>query len=211
MVVHLSNKDSFAIGTNGAFGCGSLASIYSNLEDASVDIMCASGQGPISKWVDDHIFIRILQEFIPGYNNLHREWKCQIAIFSGKHHVGGWIWYEGDLLPNVHIAEFDDDMSFPVQDLSSQSVRSPEDLCFSRNLDDIDAISDELGIPWQKEKDLPFSHEFPFMGFIWNICNEMVSLPLPKREKYLVALREWWRLRLHTLQASGKPPPCIKL
>ena len=60
VVVHLSNKDSFAIGTNGAFGCSSLASIYSNLEDASVDIMRASGLGPISKWVDDHIFIRIL-------------------------------------------------------------------------------------------------------------------------------------------------------
>ncbi|KIJ91149.1 hypothetical protein K443DRAFT_686274 [Laccaria amethystina LaAM-08-1] len=34
---------------------------------------------------------------------------------------------------------------------------------------DIDALSDKLGIPWEKAKDIPFATTVPFIGFLWDL------------------------------------------
>ena len=34
---------------------------------------------------------------------------------------------------------------------------------------DIDALSDELGILWEKSKDIPFSSSIPFISFLWDL------------------------------------------
>jgi len=45
------------------------------------------------------------------------------------------------------LEEFDEDCRFPCRDLSHQSPRSAEEARFTYNFDDIDQISDQLGIP----------------------------------------------------------------
>ena len=56
LVVKLHNEDSFTINTNNNFGLTSAGGIYGELRDAAADIFHAQGIGPLSKWVDDHIF-----------------------------------------------------------------------------------------------------------------------------------------------------------
>jgi len=34
---------------------------------------------------------------------------------------------------------------------------------------DIDVLSNKLGIPWEKTKDIPFSTAVLFIGFIWDL------------------------------------------
>ena len=86
-----------------------------------------------------------------------------------------------------------------MQDLSVWSPRTPEDQAYTCNISDIDHISSHLGILWQVEKDIPFSHEFPFTGFIWNLETKRVSIPASKKEKYLVAIARWQGSHSHTL------------
>lgn len=38
---------------------GLSAGVYGLVADAGVDILRAAGLGPLTKWVDDHIFFRI--------------------------------------------------------------------------------------------------------------------------------------------------------
>jgi hypothetical protein len=59
LVVQLKGKDSYAINTNNNFGLTSAGGVYGQLADAGVDLFRAEGIGPISKWVDDHVFFSI--------------------------------------------------------------------------------------------------------------------------------------------------------
>jgi hypothetical protein len=68
-VVHLSDNDQFAINTNNCFGLATAGGIYSIIGDANVDILRASGLGPISKWVDDHVFFRLPRKHLTQYNH----------------------------------------------------------------------------------------------------------------------------------------------
>ena len=198
-VVRISNNDSFAIDTQGAFGTGSAPGTYGNLQDGGVDIMRHSGLGPISKWVDDHVFFRLLRDHLQHYNQKRAEWHQQITGKGGRQHAGGRVWFEGINLPTDQPAEFDEDMAFPIRDLSAQSPRSLADQAYTCNLADIDAVSARLGIPWQTEKDIPFSPIFPFTGFTWDLETKRVSLAPSKKDKYLLALKTWQRTRLHDL------------
>ena len=63
LVVKLLKEDEFAINTCDNFGLSSAGGIYGGLGDATLDIFRAQGIGPSSKWVDDHIFFRILRKF----------------------------------------------------------------------------------------------------------------------------------------------------
>ena len=56
LVVRLDEGDSFVIDTQDCFGLASGCGIYGCLGDAGAHIMQSCGIGPISKWVDDHIF-----------------------------------------------------------------------------------------------------------------------------------------------------------
>src|SRR5882762_10158721 len=67
LVVQLDNN-SFAVDTNACFGCASSSGIFGHVADAGADIFCANGIGPLSKWVDDHIFFQIPRAFLKQYN-----------------------------------------------------------------------------------------------------------------------------------------------
>lgn len=49
----------FCADTCVSFGMGLSAGVYGLVADAGVDILRAAGLGPLTKWVDDHIFFRI--------------------------------------------------------------------------------------------------------------------------------------------------------
>jgi hypothetical protein len=68
LVVRLRDIDQFAINTNNNFGLTSAGGVYGNLADAGADIFRANGMGPVSKWVDDHVFFRIRRMYIQEYN-----------------------------------------------------------------------------------------------------------------------------------------------
>ena len=59
LVVRLLGDDEFAINICNNFGLTSAGGIYGEVGDATLDIFRAQGIGPISRWVDDHIFFRI--------------------------------------------------------------------------------------------------------------------------------------------------------
>jgi hypothetical protein len=58
-------------------------------------------------------------------------------------------------------------------------------------LTDIMEITNELGVLWGKDKTIDFKSEVVYNGYLWNIKSKRVSLPIPKIEKYLVALSGW--------------------
>ena len=89
------------------------------------------------------------------------------------------------------VEEFDEDMAFPIQDLAADQSHG-----YTYDLSDIDHTSTELGIPWERSKDVDFSSSFPFIGFIWDI-EKVVSLRPEKKDKYLLAIQEWRTSRTH--------------
>lgn len=84
-------------------------------------------------------------------------------------------------------------MLCPLMDLSKTSPQSK-----------YDAISTQLGIPWEHTKDINFSHEVPFTGFLWNLEFKMVSLPDKKKAKYLAEICQWELHPVHTLERVQK-------
>ncbi|OBZ77375.1 hypothetical protein A0H81_02563 [Grifola frondosa] len=199
-VVRVSNDDQFMVDTSTSFGGKPAPGVYGDTDDAACDIFRSEGMGPVTKWVDDHTFIRILIAFIEEYNRRREGWHRRIATAGGRHHNGGRIWYGGEILPDGRTEEFDEDMFFPIRDLSNNSPRPEKDANFSYNLQDVDEMSARLGIPWQREKDADFAEEFTYTGFVWNIRSQTVALSLAKKDKYLNAIREWQKSRTHTLR-----------
>lgn len=204
LVVRLDEGDSFAIDTRDCFGLASGGGVYGRLGDAGTQIMRARGIGPISKWVDDHIFFRILRSHLEEYNLRRRKWAQDIAGNGGELHDGGRLWFKGAVMPDDQPEEFDEDASFTFCDLSQASERSQSDRLFTYCMADINALSDDLGIPWETEKDIPFSDVAPFIGFSWDLTNRTVSLPDSKKEKYLQAIQEWEAKPKHTLDETQK-------
>lgn len=199
-VVRLDD-DQFAVDTCAAFGVGSHAGLFGSLADACTDIMRSHGIGPMAKWVDDTVFLRIRREHLDEYNRQRRVWKDQIERFGGARHSGGRLWFGGAELPDGSTDEFVEDMRFPIRDLSTASPRSDNDAQFSYCLADVDAVSSSLGIPWQLEKDQPFSSAFPFTGFLWNLeGSRTVSIPEKKALKYVAAIDAWLQKPAHALR-----------
>ncbi|KDQ18961.1 hypothetical protein BOTBODRAFT_91579, partial [Botryobasidium botryosum FD-172 SS1] len=200
LVVRVGDDDRFAIDTSACFGLASSAGLYGHVADAGADLFRAHGLGPVSKWVDDHIFFRIRWEHLDGYNALRRSWAAQISASGGQRQGGGRLWYRGSLMPDDRAEEFDEDASFPILDHSATHPRPPEDWDFTYNLVDIDRISEQLGIPWEPSKDIPFSSEPPFIGFAWNIESQTVSIPPGKCQKYRDAIIKWEAKSTHNLE-----------
>lgn len=123
LVVRLDEGDSFAIDTRDCFGLASGGGVYGRLGDAGTQIMRARGIGPISKWVDDHIFFRILRSHLEEYNLRRRKWAQDIAGNGGELHDGGRLWFKGAVMPDDQPEEFDEDASFTFCDLSQASER----------------------------------------------------------------------------------------
>jgi len=88
-VVHISDEH-LCIDTCTCFGVQASAGAYGCVADAGLDIFRYHGIGPISRWVDDHLFIQILREHLPLYNQKQHLWHQDI-IARGTHHNGGRI------------------------------------------------------------------------------------------------------------------------
>ena len=144
------------------------------------------GQG-----LDNVPFLRILRAHLASYNAHRAACRQQIVDNGGVQVTDGRRWYPGSRFPDGRLAEFDEDMVFPVLDLSQQSPRSDADAQFSYATVDIDVLCDDLGIPWQAEKTTPWASSFIFTGLLWDLNAKTVTLPEAKRLKYLSAVREW--------------------
>jgi hypothetical protein len=131
------NPDSFGIDTAGCFGLASASGVYGQVADAGSDIFRMSGIGPLSKWVDDHIFFRIPCQHLENYNLYHRRACHTIQQTGGRLHDGGRLWFKGGKTPDGRVEEFDEDASAPIRDLSHTSPRSPEDSPFTYCIADI--------------------------------------------------------------------------
>jgi hypothetical protein len=196
LVIRLRGHDKFAINTSNNFGLTSAGGIYGELADAGTDIFRKEGIGPISKWVDDHIFFRIRKEHLTVYNDMRKEWHTHILANGNRRHNGSRIWFHGNAMEDGRLEEFDEDNSSPLQLLSSRS--SPDSL-YTYTDKDIDRISDFLGIPWEPSKTIPFGPVVPYLGFNWDLDVKIVALPDTKKQKYLACITEWQQRRTHTL------------
>ena len=85
--------------------------------------MRSHGIAPLSKWVDDHVFFRILRCHLDSYNIKRRQWAKEIADNGGEVHDRGRLWFRGATMPDGLPEEFDEDASFAIQDLSQSSER----------------------------------------------------------------------------------------
>lgn len=159
--------------------------------------------GPLSQWVDDHFFFRILCMFLTEYNERRQQWAADIAA-AGQHQDGGRLWYGGRMLEGGVLKEFDEDCRFPFRDLSTQSNRSVEDQQYTYNFDDIDRLSDQLGIPWELSKDTAFASIAAYIGFEWDLDARTVTLTSKKKAKYILAIQEWRTCAVHTLNEVQK-------
>ena len=204
MVVQVGSDDRFAIDTRVCFGLASSAGTYGRVGDAAAEIFRAKGIGPISKWVDDHVFFRVWCKYLEEYNCKRRCWQTEIQENGGEHRRGGRIWFQGHPMPSGRPAEFDEDMHAELRDLSTTSPRSEHDTLYTYCLADIDDVADELGIPWERSKDLDFAAVFPYIGFLWNLEDNRVSIPPAKKEKYLAAIDDWASSTKHTLADTQK-------
>ncbi|ESK81377.1 reverse transcriptase ribonuclease h [Moniliophthora roreri MCA 2997] len=202
-VVHLSDKDEFAIDTCVMFGLSSVPGTFGRVADAGVEIFRAKGLGPLTKWVDDHLWIRILRKWLAKANDTRKRLKQRVKDAGGVRHVKGRLLYVGDSLPDGHAEEFDDDFTFPLTDHSFASPRSHEDALYTYNFDDIDAISQCLGYMWELPKDIAFCFTPIYFGFEWNLPDMVVAVPLTKREKYLNSVEEWEAQSSHDYEETS--------
>lgn len=201
-VVRIGPKE-FCLDTCASFGLSPGAGVYGSLADAGVDLFRSEGIGPISKWMDDHVFIRILLEYLAEYNRNRQHWAKQIQAL-GWQHDGGRISYRGHALADGTVEEFDEDCVFPFADKSAHSDRSPEDRRYTYNFDDIDRFSARLCIPWELSKDTAFASVTTYIGFDWDLHNLTVTVGPKKKAKYLLAIEEWFARPTHALQEVQK-------
>ena len=62
---------------------------------------------------------------------------------------------------------------------------------FSYSLSDIYDLASQLGWPWKESKTRPFSPEFKYLGFTWNLSTKTVQIPDDKKSRYLEKLQPW--------------------
>lgn len=202
VVVRISNDpDAFALNTCNSFGCATAGGLFGLFGDALADILRAHGIGPILKWVDDFIFFRIPLPHIPTYNEARNDNRKVIADNGGMLQTGGRLWFKGRPSADAGPEHFAEDLSLPLKCIREHHL---DGTIFPYDFADINKVTDPLGIPWEMTKDVPFNHVVPFIGFSWNLVEKKVSLPEPKKEKYLRAIFEWKQQPTHTLEETRK-------
>lgn len=187
-------RDRFCVDLFAAFGGRPSGGVYGMVADAAVDLMRWRGIGPVTKWVDDHIFVRMQRRFIRGYNELRERWRLAARESGGKQQKGGRIWFLGERGAGGEQVELFEECRFPV----GMGRRERED-GFGYGVEDIDEVSDALGIRWGKAKDQLFASSGTFIGLHWSIARRAVSLPDEKRDRYLESIRDWQLRSTHSL------------
>ncbi|KAE8182383.1 hypothetical protein CF336_g8569, partial [Tilletia laevis] len=160
-----------------AFGLGPACGVYGLFADAFADIVRAEGLATTAHWVDDNVFIRVLQRDLPRVNI--RRKLLHKTITGGPQRRGGRLFWT-----SVDGVEHTEDYAQPLK-----SQPGAED-GYNCSLADIDRISAQLGWPWEPEKDSPWSTIFKYAGIVYNIATREVALPESKREKYLATNAE---------------------
>ena len=147
VVVQIANSPAkFALNTSNSFGGATAGGLFGLFGDALADLLQARGIGPILKWVDDYLFFRIPQESIPGYNE-ERDANQQIIVNNGgRLQTGGRIWFKGKILADVGAEHFTEDFLFPIRFICNCKSQN---IIFLYGLEEIDEITDLLGIPWE--------------------------------------------------------------
>jgi hypothetical protein len=197
-VVRVSSTH-FCIDTCTAFGATPSAGVYGHMADAGAEVFRNNGIGPLDKWVDDHLFIRIKCIFLAQYNKWRKNWNLTFAR-SGMRQTGGRIWFGEQCLETGKLEEANENRSKPIKDLSNDSPRSEHDKSFTYNARDIDVLSEKLGVIWEPLKDQPFAPSTTYTGFDWNVQVKTVQLSESKVNKYLAAIHKWRKRHAHVLQ-----------
>ena len=202
VVVRVSNEPGlFALNTCNSFGCATAGGVFGMFGDALADILRDKGIGPILKWVDDFIFFRVPCTSIVEHNN-QRGTDCEaIKENGGMLQSGGRLWYQGVARDDGGADHFAEDLSLPLRRIKD---RVSGGVTYPYGIEEIDAVTRPLGIPWESSKDVPFQAVVPFVGFSWDLERKHVSLPEQKKGKYVLAIHEW-RLRVtHVLDDARK-------
>ena len=198
LIIRLQARDQFAVNVCNNIGLSSAGGMYGMVADAVANVFRSNGIGPLSKWVDDHIFFRIPRERLPAYNLDRARWGHEIQLHGGQQHEGSRLWYKGKDLPNGQLEEFDEDCRVPLQDWVQSPPGNPNDE-FSYSDTEIDAVSERLGIHWEPSKAVPFGFEIPYLGLLWDLRARTVCLLEKKRVRYLDAILKWEESRTHNL------------
>lgn len=172
--------------------------------DTLIDLMHWKGMGPITKWVDDHVFFRIRRRYLDAYNSLRAHWARAVASGEGRCQSRGRLWYEGEVLADGSRAELFEDCAFPLQDIAGGGARTAGRVGdggydFPYGLDDVDEFSDAVGLVWEKAKDQVFASTGQYIGLRWDMDSRRVALPSEKKEKYSTSIVEWQQRWEHSL------------
>jgi hypothetical protein len=152
--------------------------------------------GPVTRWVDDHVFIRILRSQLGEYNRLRRQWKDALE----RCQTNSRVWFNGGELADGNAFELFEGCEFPLQDLSSSSPRPSGDGEYTYTLADVFGLSSRLNIPWEPTKVAPFARSNTYFGFVWDVQEKTAALPREKADKYLGAIAEWNEKPRHQLE-----------
>ena len=202
VAVRISNHpEQYALNTCNSFRCATAGGLFGMFGDALADLLRAKGIGPILKWVDDFLFVRIPQVDIPTYNEARKINREIVEKNGGMLRSGGRLWFKGRVTPDAGAEHFAEDLSFPIRQIREHRSDA---LMYPYDFEEINKITDPLGVPWETSKDVPFSQSVPFIGFTWDLNNKKVALPGPKKEKYLNAIAEWKARAEHTLDDTRK-------
>ena len=109
-----------------------------------------------------------------------RAWNRDI-VSRGRQQEGGRIWFGGWRLKDEMLDEFDEECTFPCKNLLGLSVCLADDAIYTYNFDNIDIISQKLGIPWEISKDRPFTSSTTYISFDRDIETYQVSLAATKK------------------------------
>ena len=103
-------------------------------------------------------------------------------------------------MPGGMTEEFSKDCRWPIKDLSQSTPCSAHNAHFSYNLEDIDRVSEELGIPWELSQDQPFTSLTIYICFLWDLEACTITLSTSKRDKYSGAINNWLARPCHNLK-----------
>jgi hypothetical protein len=135
---------------------------------------------------------------------MRQSWHATVMHNGGRHQSGSRFWYQGESMPDDSPAELDEDAAHPIVDYSLTPDRSHLDSLFTYCDTEIDLISQQLGIPWEPSKTIPFSSSVPYLGFDWDLSKRTVAITDKKRAKYREAIKDWLPRPVHTLEEAQK-------
>jgi hypothetical protein len=184
LVVQRGNDGQFYVNQAVPFGVRPGAGICGAVLEPVRDILLASGVGPIRRWVDDIVFINCPlsdpPDPLPPTANLALSTHVryfqlpQVSVTFDTPH---------EIARTAHPIEISETEASNLQSCGEgASVRAWR---YRYTLDDVTAITDDLGVSWARQKWLGFAFERPFIGFLWDFFLKRVTLPDIKRLKYL--------------------------